>query len=345
MKALLNVLPVGIFVLDPAFSVLEVNNCIEHYFGIPVEEMKGKDKRDLIRKKIARIWEDPEDFSSRVLESYDNNTYVQTFTTRILPGPNREERWVSHYSRPFHMADGPAGRIEIYTDITDAVIAEKHIDWLSSQIMLLQEKEKARIARDLHDELGQLIVAQKMNLENMAARLERQNLNPELESELRTVIRGLDHLSAEVQRISSDLMPSLLESRGLNEALLWLKDKTEELYSLHVDCQVLGVGKKRLPRPLELVIFRIFQEGLNNIVKHAKASRVELKLIYSYPKIIILIRDDGVGFSGDDLQSGLGLRFMRQRVLGIGGTMQAKSSPGHGTSLRLELPYYQGEKS
>lgn len=340
MYNILDIFPVGIFILDKNFYIRSVNKVIEKFFGIPREEMLGRDKRKLIIKRIAFIWEDHEGFARRILAAYDSNNYVQNFISHVIPCPHREERWLSHFSEPINSGYYKGGRVEIYTDVTNQIVAEKHINWLSSQIIHLQEKEKSRIARDLHDELGQQLVVQKMILENLANQLNSQDIC-ELKRRLHCVIKDLGRLSGEVQRIAGDLMPSSLEPLGLHETLIWLKERTQELYRLQIDYQALGLGERRLPRPLEVTIFRIFQEGLNNIIKHAKAEHVELKLIYSYPQLIISIQDDGVGFSQKDPHSGLGLRFMRQRVSEVGGNLRIKSVPGKGTTLRLEIPYYQ----
>ncbi len=345
MNSLLNILPVGVFILDRNFAIVEVNANIERFFGIPRDEMIGKDKRKLIVEKVTNVLEHPDAFAKRIFAAYDNNSYIQNFTAHVLAGPHRKERWLSHLSEPIVSGEHTGGRVEIYTDITDQVVAEEHINWLSSHIMYLQEKEKARIARDLHDELGQRVVAQKMMLENLANQLHRQGGDVGIEETLRNIIQDFGHLGREVQRISSDLAPSLLEPLGLHGALNLLKDKAEELHQLKITYQTLGVGEHRFPQALEVVIFRIFQEGLSNIIKHAQAQHVELKLLYSYPKIIISIADDGVGFSSQDSRPGLGLRFMRQRVSEVGGLLRIKSQPGQGTTLRLEIPYYQDEAS
>jgi signal transduction histidine kinase len=339
MNTVLDVLPVGVFVLDREFRIVGINSLIELFFGVRRDEMLRRDKREFIFGHVATVVDNFPLFSERILSTYDENTYVQDILVHILPGGGREERWLSHYSKPILVGEHAGGRVEVYTDVTEQVEAEEHINWLSSHMLQLQEKEKKRIARDLHDELGQRIVAQKMGLENLANHLHRVDAL-RVEERLREMIRESDELSVEVQRISNDLMPSLLDPLGLDETLLWFKERMEDLYQLEVDYQQLGLGGCSLPKQLEVVIFRVVQEGLNNIVKHARASRVRLRIIYSYPKIVIAIQDDGVGFSCAAPRMGLGLRFMRQRVAEVGGTLRISSRPGQGATLRLEIPFY-----
>lgn len=340
MKEALDFLPLGVFVLDNRLQVVWANVNIERYFGIPSADLEGRDKRALIRNRIAEIFEDPEEFEQRVLATYDNNTYVEKFLCHVLPGPNRVERWLEHFSQPIYSGVFAGGRIELYTDVTERIAADEHIGWLSSQLMRVQEREKTRIARDLHDELGQGLVAQKIMLENLVEALRADGNQTDVVRRLEVVIRELSRLSHEVRRISSDLMPTMLEPLGLQETMLWLRKHYEGLYQLKIDFQTIGFGPERLPARLELMLFRIFQEALNNIVKHAGATTVEAKLLYNYPRVIASIRDDGRGFQQGHMTHGLGLRFMRQRVAEMGGSIKIKSAPGEGTLIRVEIPYY-----
>ena len=108
----------GVFVLDADFHVVWINQALERYFGLRREGVIGKDKRLLIRERIAGIFEEPERFASRVLATYDNNTYVEHFECHVLPGDKRDERWLEHWSQPIRSGYYAGGRIEQYTDIT-----------------------------------------------------------------------------------------------------------------------------------------------------------------------------------------------------------------------------------
>jgi PAS domain S-box-containing protein len=109
----------GVFVLDADFRVVWINQALERYFGLRREEVVGKDKRLLIRERVKGIFEESERFASRVLATYDNNTYVENFECHVLPGDRRDERWLEHWSRPIRSGYYAGGRIEQYTDITD----------------------------------------------------------------------------------------------------------------------------------------------------------------------------------------------------------------------------------
>jgi len=340
MEKILDILPIGVFVLDAEFQVAEVNKAIEVFFGLPREDMLGQDKVKLILEKISRIFENGDDFRSRVFATYGDNTYIERFICHVLAGQNREERWLQHNSQPILTGSYKGGRIETYSDITDLVLVEQEIHWITTQSMQLQEKEKSRIASNLHDELGQMILAIKFSLENLQASLGKRadSCGSEMK-ELEKSIEWVERMSVEVREIASDLMPPLLSPLGLDETLAWLKDQYSSLYGLNISYQSFGIQGKRLPESLEVAIFRVFQESLNNIVKHASAQHVGLKLIYSHPRIIVTINDDGKGFDTQNHTAvGIGLKIMKQRILEWGGKMKIISEIDKGTTIRAEFP-------
>jgi len=336
---LLDILPEGIIIIDSDYQVVFVNSTLEGYFGINRSEMIGQDKRKLINEKISSIFENGEEFRRRVLATYENNSYIEHFTCHVLPGPARAERWLEHRSQPIR--DGPfcGGRAELYFDVTERVLQEKELDWLSGQLLNLQERERERRARDLHDGLGQAVVAQKLMLEALVESLGREDRLHDVQARLIEVIREVERISEEIRRISFDLMPSMLESLGLRDTLEWMSERFSGLGGMQVDLKLYGLEHKRLPPQIEVVLFRVFQEALNNILKHARATRVSLKLSYVHPKVVAVISDDGRGFDPQDNGiEGLGLKCMKRRVTELGGSVVVRSRPGQGTTVRVEIP-------
>lgn len=340
MEKILDILPIGVFVLDAEFRVAEINKTLERFFGLRREDVVGQDKRRLILEKICRIFENGDSFRSRVLATYDDNTYIERFVCHVLAGEDREERWLQHNSQPILTGSYKGGRIESYSDITDLILAEQEIHWITTRSMQLQEKEKSRIASNLHDELGQMILAIKFSLENLQTSLMKRHALFENElKELQKTIAWVERMGVEVRDISSDLMPPLLNPLGLDETLAWLKDQYSSLYGLDISYQSFGMRGKRLPESLEVAIFRVFQESLNNIIKHASAQHVDLKLVYSHPKIIATIKDDGKGFdTRNHAAVGIGLKIMRQRIMEWDGKIKITSEIDKGTTIRAEFP-------
>ena len=341
METILDILPVGIFVLNAGFRVMYVNSTLEEYFGVTRKEVISRDKRKLIQEKIQTIFAEGEEFRRRVFATYDDNTYIENFVCHVLPGKGRRERWLEHRSEPIKSGPYRGGRIELYSDITERIMAEQELNWITTQFMHIQEKEKARIARDLHDGLGQVIVAEKLLLEGLLESLSKCSGLDAERRQLQEIISQVEATSDELRRISFDLMPSMLEPLGLQQTLEWMRDHFSSLYNLDIDLQSFGLSQKRLPPELEVPLFRVFQEGLNNVVRHAQAGHVQLRLIVSHPKVIAVIADDGRGFSLEsDSRLGIGLRGMKQRIGQLGGTLKIQSKVGIGTSIRVEIPYH-----
>lgn len=340
MHNLIDILPVGVFILDKDFHIADVNSKIEEYFCIPRAPMLGQDKRKLVSEKICHIFEKPVEFRDRILTTYDDNSYIESFACHVMPTADRQERWLQHSSQP--IADGTyaGGRIEVYSDVTDRVLAEREIHWISTQALKIQEQDRGRIASNLHDGLGQTVLAIKFSLENTLSTLISQGCVSEKEiSDLRKSIGWVAEMGKEISEISSNLMPSVLHTAGLKATLPWLKEQYSAMYPFEVNIITLGMGEERLNQDLEIVIFRLFQEGLNNIVKHSDAKNVELKLVYNHPNIIASITDDGKGFDATlPNSSGIGLKLMRQRIEDMKGTFRITSVLKKGTTIRAEIP-------
>jgi len=124
-KDILDASPVGIFILDSDFKVVWINNTIESYFGLQREKIIGEDKKQLIKKNIQHIFEDPNEFIRKVFATYDNNTYIENFECHVLPDGKRNERWLEHWSQPIKSGLYAGGRIEHYYDITERKQAEE----------------------------------------------------------------------------------------------------------------------------------------------------------------------------------------------------------------------------
>jgi signal transduction histidine kinase len=155
----------------------------------------------------------------------------------------------------------------------------------------------------------------------------------------------IEQLGDRIRSISSDLRPDLLDDLGLVPTLRWYIDEfTCNRQDIHIDFQAVGF-RKRFSSEIELALYRVFQEALNNVVKHAKASRFSVTLTYSHPKIILILKDNGIGFDQDKSTDGIGLLGMRERVVSAGGTIAIISGKGKGTTIRVELPVYKEQEN
>ncbi|GAA0546597.1 sensor histidine kinase [Chitinophaga japonensis] len=203
-----------------------------------------------------------------------------------------------------------------------------------------QEKERKRIAAEVHDGIGQMLTSLRMKLEQIEDRAEAPD------PEVATVNNMLARLITETRRICSDLLPSVLEDFGLLSAIEDLvktcKDADRRL-EFFLDA---NIRKEQLSRELEISVYRIIQEGLNNVVKHAAATKVEIYLDTSGGCLELMIRDNGKGFYFDHRQLHLknmakkmnGIRGMKERAELLNGTFNISTEPGKGTIIQLEIP-------
>ncbi|MBW2054876.1 MAG: PAS domain S-box protein [Deltaproteobacteria bacterium] len=583
---------VGIFILDSEFRVVWVNRAVERYFGLKRGEVIGKDKRLLIRELIKDIFEEPEIFNEKVLATYDDNSYIENFECHVLPGGERQERWLEHWSQPIRSGLYVGGRIEHYTDITehkqteealrenevkyrnifkniqdvyyeaslDGIILEaspsiedislykreeiigkslsdiyvdpknrdefekellkngkvtdhealmidkdgsqiycsitaklvsdkygepvkiigslrnitkrkrteeslrereetlkailaaspvgiclvrnRIIDWtnqamyriwgykegsllgkntqvlypdleeydrvgrqfyseieqegigqvetrwvtrdgteihcylqgcpldpsdiskgvivgamditgrkqaedlvhnLSQLLMKAQESERHRISRDLHDHVAQELSAVKIGFETLFD--PQPAIAPEIRQRVSELTRTLQESIKAVRDVSYDLRPPALDEMGLVETLVQYCNDFSENNGIKVDFHCAGMKNLTLDFDTEINLYRLTQESLTNIKKHADADQVIIRLVAAFPNIILRIEDNGKGF---DVQKRLatlseekrmGIRSMEQRTKLLQGEMEIQSKPMQGTKISIMLPY------
>jgi two-component system sensor histidine kinase UhpB len=198
----------------------------------------------------------------------------------------------------------------------------------------MMELEAKRIAHALHDESGQLLVALRIDLNQL-----ERDLSPPLRKRLRPVLRRLDEIEEQLRRLSHELRPTILDDLGLCPALAFLAEGVAQRTGLEI--RVEGSTKGRLPVPVETALYRVVQEALTNVMRHAKARRVTIALAPEGKVLRCLIEDDGVGFDPSRVPAsgnGLGLRGIDERLKALGGSLEIRSSPSQGTRLRVEVP-------
>lgn len=226
-------------------------------------------------------------------------------------------------------------------DVTDRRRHEDEIRQLSRRLIQGSEDERKRLAADLHDEFGQSLSALHLGVRSLAGSLPRQ-LN-EQQAHCESLTNIIEELAENVRKISSDLRPDMLDHLGLIPTLEWYVRELAQRAPLDIKFEAVGF-KRRLDPRVEIVLYRIMQEALNNVVKHAQADQVSIRLTYSHPTAIMVISDNGKGFDPSDLhpdierRQGIGLISMRERVASVGGSIDIRSAPGKGCTIRVALP-------
>ena len=205
--------------------------------------------------------------------------------------------------------------------------------------MEIQENERRHIARELHDEIGQSLTAVKINLETILRLPNTNTIEPHVEESIAIVERVL----RQVRAISLDLRPSMLDDLGLESALRWYLGRQAERAGLTTEftADLIDV---QLPPEVGTACFRVVQEALTNVVRHARARHVRVELRRRGATLRLNISDDGVGFDPREAQArsahgaSLGLVGMQERVLLAGGELIIEAAPGRGTTIRAHFP-------
>lgn len=221
---------------------------------------------------------------------------------------------------------------------------EKHLERLadklqklSHRLMEVQEQERRHLARELHDEIGQSLTASIINLQSL---MSMDDPTPVIND----LSQGLNQVLCQVRNLSLDLRPSMLDDLGLESAIKWLLERQGQTGKLACSLKCDGLPEERLEPDLEVTCFRIVQEAVNNIIKHAKATHVWVSVRGTGSVIELEIQDDGAGFDAERrLQNAthgasFGLVGMRERAALVGGHCRIESTPGHGTSITARLP-------
>lgn len=216
-------------------------------------------------------------------------------------------------------------------------IAAQELQQLSRRLLQAQEDERQRLARDLHDEAAQALTSLLVHLRL----LERAHTPEEAQQRVLELRELTAQALDEVRRVALDLRPTILDDLGLGPALEWRVDEFNKADGIRAAVQIAGM-EQRLPRDTELALYRVGQESLNNVAKHAEARTVNVHLRTAGDDVVLEITDDGCGFDPeqrfDDKIRGLGLAGMQERMAMVGGTLAIESNAGQGTTIIARAP-------
>jgi PAS domain S-box-containing protein len=221
--------------------------------------------------------------------------------------------------------------------------SEKELKLLSKQLLSAEENERKRIARELHDGIGQALSAIKFSVENSLSALRNYSIDFDLKA-LKAIVPMTQKTIEDVRRIVKDLRPSILDDLGILATISWI---IREFQTIYADIRIkkdITVEENEITASLKTVIFRILQEALNNIAKHSRADSVDLCLQKSEDKIYLIIADNGIGFDVEQTlfskpaKRGFGLASMRERAELSEGTFDVKSAKGKGTTVSASWP-------
>ena len=216
------------------------------------------------------------------------------------------------------------------------------LEKLSSEIIIAEEKERKRVSIELHDGIGQILSALKINLE--LTKKQGENKYPGMALEIDESLKLVSRAMEDLRRIARDLRPSMLDDFGLIPTIQWYINEYEKLTGIKVDLNISIPNTNIFTPDQEINLFRIIQESLTNIIKHSKAKEASLDLDISDEKVRLVIEDNGIGFSpveklhNNVQKCSFGILNMNERAKMLGGDFEILSQPGAGTKITIKFP-------
>lgn len=207
---------------------------------------------------------------------------------------------------------------------------------LARRLVEVQENERRSIARELHDEAGQALASLRYGLRLLEREIAEGGSATERVAEL---MQRVDAVIDSLHRLVADLRPASLDHLGLEAALRQYSRSAGSKFGLDVRFKARGFGRERLPQAVETALYRVVQEAMANIGRHARATRVDVLLEHRGDRVFVMVEDDGVGFEPDLVERGdhFGLLGIQERAEALGGTLTLESTPGTGTTIVVEV--------
>ena len=332
ISGILRYTPAVVYIKDKEGKYLMVNSRYEELFGIRNEDIRGKTAHDIFPKELA------DQFQADDLQVFAERRARQVEEQVLLEGGVRT--YLSVKFPLYDEQDSVYGVCGIATDITELKKAQDQLRRLSASIMAGQEKERAAIARELHDELGQVLTALRMDCVWLRDRLKETDAKA---SERNFAMCELiDQTIDDVRGIAVRLRPGVLDDLGLTDALEWYTTDFEKRTG--IACTFSHFDVPEVNDMVATAAYRIAQEALTNVARHSNATHVDVNLQAKEGRLTLEVVDNGRGFSTQGLKESecLGMAGMRERASLAGGSLEIQSQPGAGTTVFFGLPVDSG---
>jgi PAS domain S-box-containing protein len=334
--SIINSLPGVFYLFDQEGRHLRWNQNFEKVSQYTAEEMAHvrpadlvpPEELELLHEKIENVFRTGEDHVQANFLRKDNTVIPYYFTGKSI------------------VYEGKLCLLGVGIDLSDRFAAQEKIDQTTQQLRELaaylqniREEERIEIARDIHDDLGQQLTAVQIAIFRLTKQWAREQA---LEKQLQGITDMIAHAIRSIRRISTQLRPAVLDDIGLVEAMKWQTDEFQKRFSIPIDAHFSAVPDN-LQQKIAVTLFRIYQETLTNIARHAAASQVQVRLTADHRQIHLEVQDDGQGFDEEAINTKktLGLLGMQERARTIGGEFGINSQPGKGTSINILIPLHQ----
>jgi len=332
-------LPVPIAGYNAGLTINFMNKKFTEVLGYQLEEIKDFDvwyskfvfPDEETKNQLLDNW-------NNAVEAYRNNTAIVPYITEMTICCKGGE--VKHFEISMSVdGDNVYGMFNDITErkVTESKLLQSHqqLRELTSYLQKIREEERKHIAREIHDELGQMVTGLKMDIgmckKTVAAAM------PELEDKITGIVELTDKIVKTIRRIASELRPNILDDIGLVATMQWQSREFEKRSGLKCQFETNLEDDAALPADVCSNVFRIYQETLTNVMRHAQATKVVASLIKKENRLLLTITDDGKGFNTLEKQKTLGLLGMRERAIMLNGSFSISSVINKGTTTTVEI--------
>ncbi len=318
----------------PQRNFLDVNDAAIEYYGYSKKEFLSMNLRDINHAEEFKKSDGP-------LSAYRpgiNNTGIWEHVKK--DGTIIKVNVITHDI----IYEGKHAKLVLANDLTEKIIAEEKLKksheelrQLATHIQDIREDERTRMAREIHDELGQQLTGLKMDVSWMSKKI--PNSEPEIKQKMAETLVLIDGTVTSVRRIATQLRPSILDDLGLVAAMEWQSEEFQKRSEIDAKFKT-NLGDIEISPEIATGLFRIFQESLTNVLRHSNATAINTSLYLTNGQLILNITDNGVGFNADEIENKktLGLLGMKERTLMMGGTYEINSKAGEGATVTIKVP-------
>ncbi|MBL8148376.1 MAG: PAS domain S-box protein [Blastocatellia bacterium] len=329
----------AIFMLDQEGRIQLANRIAERTFGYLSEELLGKTFILLLPDRVVAP------YLERAIE--DGKLWLLELSGRTieLTGLHRDgQEFPIELSLSSCEINGQVAFTAIVRDIRERKRFSEALRTLNSKLVRAQEEERKKISRELHDEVGQALATINIGLQLIRDKVPENNKR--IVDELETAIDDIKNVIRSLRELSALLHPHILDDLGLTSAIRWLVGEISSRSSISIDLNIPNSPTRYAP-DIELTLFRICQEALTNVIKHARADKVQIVLEKNRMGLKLEVEDNGRGFKIEEKTklhrgSGLGIVGMKERVVSVGGQFSITSLPKKGTKISVTIPVVHG---
>jgi PAS domain S-box-containing protein len=336
LRLSIDTIPAMVWTIRPDGVVDFVNKRVLDYSGLSLEEQLEEPTRAMHPEELPEVMErwradlvagEPFEHEMRLRRA---DGEYRLFLVRTVPLRDESGNIVKWF--------GANTEIEDRKQAEDALRRSfDELRALTARLQSAREEERTRVAREIHDELGQALTAIKIDLAALIRELPG-GTGPQIQRS-RSILKLLDEAIQSVRRIATELRPGILDDMGLVAAVEWAAEDFQARTGTKCDVSLPGVDMT-LNRERATALFRILQETLTNVARHANATRVDVRLSQANGDLILQVHDNGQGIGIEQLSTGrsLGILGMRERALLLGGELTVSGQPGKGTTVRVRIP-------